>query len=378
MPIKHTPETILEKFKQTHGDKYNYSKMVYINSKTPIIIGCPKHGDFTQAPNNHAMGHGCYECGKITNKEPLTFSGDFIISRFKEVHGEKYDYSKVEYVNANTDVTIVCPKHGDFKMKPSAHFREKRICPNCRKEIGNTKGKEKNASKWFDQMNELWGNKFDFSKTQYKNVRSNVTVRCIEHDQYFTTKATILSRGIGGCDKCYEQVFRQKHSEKMLPRFIKKANKIHGNYYDYSLVEYSNNQTLVKIICPKHGVFEQIPDSHVNARCGCQLCTSSSGEKRIAAYLDSIGISFVFQKYVKIDGANYYYDFFLPEKNIMIEYDGKQHYQPIKFFGGLEGFKSTQIRDDKKNKYCSDQGIQLLRIPYYDFDRIEEIIAGTL
>lgn len=124
----------IEKAKQIHGDKYDYSKVEYKGSQTPVCIICPKHGEFYQKPNGHLMGHGCWKCyGEATSarlKKPIE---DFLLTA-EAVHHGKYDYSLVEYVDRRTPVKILCPKHGLFFQTPKSHIRGAG-CPMCNNSI---------------------------------------------------------------------------------------------------------------------------------------------------------------------------------------------------------------------------------------------------
>lgn len=122
-----TTEEFIRKAKAVHGDRYDYSKTVYVNQKTNVVITCLVHGDFTQCPTNHYNGAGCPMCSK--NKRMTT--DDFIL-RAKAIHGEKYDYSKVNYINNRTKVTIICPNHGEFQQAPDKHLHGSE-CPACAK-----------------------------------------------------------------------------------------------------------------------------------------------------------------------------------------------------------------------------------------------------
>ena len=124
LPI--TKEEFIERARKIHGDKYDYSKVDYVNGDTKVCIICPEHGEFWQKPNYHMKGRGCPLCA---SNIPLT-TNEFI-KRAKEVHGDKYDYSKVEYVNYGTKVCIVCPKHGEFWQLTGNHIGKKQGCPRC-------------------------------------------------------------------------------------------------------------------------------------------------------------------------------------------------------------------------------------------------------
>jgi hypothetical protein len=111
--------TLEADFRAIHGDKYSYEKVVYIGALDKITITCPKHGDFTQTPSNHLKGQGCKSC----QYENMTSSTDEFIEKAIEVHGDRYSYEKVVYVNALTKIIITCPKHGDFLQRPSSHLQ---------------------------------------------------------------------------------------------------------------------------------------------------------------------------------------------------------------------------------------------------------------
>lgn len=158
--------------------------------------------------------------------------------------------------------------------------------------------------------------------------------------------------------------------------FIIKANLKHNNQYDYSLVNYIDVKSLVVIICPSHGIFEQKPDNHLSGN-GCPFCNESKGEIKISRILDKLNINYIRQK--TFEGCigkkrKLPFDFYLPEKNLIIEYDGKQHFEIIEVFGGNNAFNETQLNDKIKNNYLLKNGIKLLRISYKNFNDIENIV----
>ena len=131
MPRKLTREAFIEKARKIHGNKYDYSKVFYINSKTSVIIICPIHGEFLQRPNNHLLGQGCPKC-KAEKSARRSTREDFI-EKARKIHGDKYDYSKVVYINNSTPVIIICPEHGEFLQTPQAHLSG-HGCAKCRNE----------------------------------------------------------------------------------------------------------------------------------------------------------------------------------------------------------------------------------------------------
>ena len=134
----------------------------------------------------------------------------------------------------------------------------------------------------------------------------------------------------------------------------------------------------MEIICPKHGSFFQEPNVHINMKCNCPECNITKGEEAIGIWLNSRNIKYVFQHKVKINNSYHYYDFYLPDHNIMIEFNGMQHYKPVKFFGGQETFDYLQMRDKIKKQYCLENQIKLLIFNYKELYQIETVLNKTL
>ncbi len=132
MSRKLTKEEFIEKARAIHGDKYDYSKVEYVDRSTDVCITCPIHGDFWQKPRSHISNKcGCQECGKISKSSKRLNDQEDIIRRFMEVHGDTYDYTEVEYTGYHTDVKIRCKKHGVFEQTPNNHISQKQGCPEC-------------------------------------------------------------------------------------------------------------------------------------------------------------------------------------------------------------------------------------------------------
>jgi hypothetical protein len=188
---------------------------------------------------------------------------DFI-AKARAKHGDKYDYSKVDYKKAIINVTITCPKHGDFQQRPANHLTGYG-CPACG---GN---KRVTLDEFLSRARKKHGNRYGYSNVNFKNVESIITIDCPEHGQ-FNQRLFNHLKGFG-CPKCgweSSQKIRSHDTE----RFIIEAKKIHGGKYDYSQSEYTTALKKVKIICPKHGLFEQPPANHTKG-VGCPFCAES-------------------------------------------------------------------------------------------------------
>ena len=177
-----------------------------------------------------------------------------------------------------------------------------------------------------------------------------------------------------GCPKC-GNLIKGNSIRLTTDEFIENAKKIHDDKYDYSLVDYKSSHTKIKIICPKHGEFLQKPNAHLNGN-GCPICNESKGEKEIRKYKN---IKYKPQK--TFYNCNYKYvlrfDFYLPEYNLCVEYNGIQHYIPIDFFGGIKTFNINKARFEIKKKFCKENNIDLLVIKY-DENIIEKLTNSLI
>ena len=159
----------ITKSRKVHGDKYDYSKVEYINNSTKVCIICPEHGEFWQRPNHHLRGHGCPKCKNVFKKDTETF-----INQAKEIHGGKYDYSKVEYVNNRTKVCIICPIHGEFWQTPKNHIKGQG-CNKCAiryRAENNSLTKEE----FIKRVKKVHGDRYDYSKVEYVNINTEVCI----------------------------------------------------------------------------------------------------------------------------------------------------------------------------------------------------------
>lgn len=295
-----------------HHNKYDYSKVVYVNSSTPIIIICEKHGEFIQVPSEHLYGYGCIFCGREIISSKLIGNTDKFISKAIGVHGDRYDYSKVNYINSATEVEIICLKHGSFFQKPVNHL----VGHGCLICGGSLK---KSLDEFIAAAKAIYGEKYDYSNVVYVNTHTKVNINCPKHGSFYQYPNDHI--GGHGCIPCgYE--FVSKTTSKTIEQFILEANEVHKNKYDYSEAIYKNAITNVIILCPKHGAFLQTPASHLSGN-GCNNCSKIiSNISNI--WLDYIGIPDNKQhREVKlIHGRKFKVDGYMPETNTIYEFYG--------------------------------------------------------
>lgn len=234
--------------------------------------------------------------------------------------------------------------------------------------------KKKRVEKNIQKSMKIHGGKYDYSLTWYDKVKDKAKIICPKHGVF---KQCIWNHLKGrGCPHCARE---EKTDNKT--GVITKFKEIHDEDYDYSLVEYVNDKVKVKIICPKHGVFEQHPMKHKTGQ-GCPKCRMSHGERKVKRFLDKNKVLYESQKkFSECKNLNPLpFDFYLPEFDVCIEYDGEQHFEPrfTKSKKSLSNFEKTKNNDSIKDDFCIDNNIGLLRIPYYDKDNIEIILEQEI
>lgn len=364
--MKYNTETFIIKGNEIHHNKYNYSLVDYKKSNIKIKIICPIHGIFEQTPNNHIRNNNPRGCPKCAGKNKT--NNEFIIEANK-IHNNKYEYNKTNYINVKTPIIITCPIHGDFNQKPNNHLNGWG-CKTCG---GNNK---LTTEEFILKANKIHKNRYDYSLVKYIGSHTKIKIICKEHGK-FEQKPNNHLMG-NNCPKC--GIISQQNNKKLTNlEFINKANKIHNNKYDYSLVKYIKSDVNIKIICPKHGIFKQKAGQHLSGR-GCPNCNESKGELKIKEVLEKYNIEYIFQKSfdncLNKNNRKLKFDFYLIKQNILIEYDGKQHYESIEYFGGKNSFKTLNEHDNMKNRYAKMNKIKLIRIPYHQYNEIEMIIKN--
>lgn len=302
------------------------------------------------------------------------------VCRANIVHNFKYDYSLLEYENTKAKIDIICPIHGLWSTTTGWRHLKGDGCPSCGLVAVQQLQRRRNsdcAKKFVGKASAIHGDTYDYTRVVYKDVDTEVSVKCAKCDSYFDITPNSHLRG-RGCPTCGQAKFIKTiydRQDKCALLFINKAKAIHGDKYEYSQVMYVHSKKRVQITCKIHGEFPMIPNSHLNGQ-GCPHCKESMGEKNIAVYLDSIGVLYIREhKFPECKSVKPLpFDFYLPEYHACIEFHGGQHYFSVEYFGGEEGFKATQHRDQIKVNYCQQKGIPLLTIPYTDIKKIPEIL----
>lgn len=309
----------------------------------------------------------------------LNFTTDIFIKKAKEIHGEKYDYSLVDYVNAKTKVEIICPVHGIFEQIPYNHLSGKG-CKECGY-VENGKNRSITFEKFLEKARYVHGDKYDYSKSKIENYKTKIEIICKIHGSFFQTPNNHLrGKGCKECGMMSTLNHIQENCSSSTENFINKSKILHRDKYDYSLVEYENNSTPVEIKCEEHGIFLQSPRDHLRGH-GCHTC----GLLKARHFLGTSKLEEDFVNFIK----SFYFgevvtsvrdkippmelDIFLPEFNLGIEINGSYWHS--------EKFKDRNYHLKKYN-LCKEKGIRLISIWEWeilkDKDKIENFIKNII
>lgn len=359
--LKTNKENFIKESNEVHQNKYDYSEVDYKGVTTKVKIICPVHGEFWQTPRVHLKGCGCPKCGLERQNDATRLTTEEFIIRANKIQGNKYDYSKVEYVDYMTKVCIICPEHGEFWQTPNKHLLGQG-CPKC----GNTK--KLTLTEFIERSRKIHADKYDYSKVKYINNGTKVCIICPDHGEFWQTPHNHL---IGhGCPKCKNNKISDSET-KTTEKFVLEARKVHGDKYDYSRTKYLSAKDKVCIICTEHGEFWQEASSHLSG-CGCPKCNHiiSKAEIEIAEYVRSLYDGEVITNCRNMLTEHKELDIYIPSLKVAFEYDGMI-------------WHSDRYRVDanyhlKKTEECANKDIKLYHIFEYEWINRQEIVKDKI
>jgi len=276
-----TNEEFIRRVREIHGDEYDLSVTVYNGARKDVSLICRKHGLFTLKAMDITgkKKSGCRLCGIERRGRARMISKEEFLRRAEKIHGNKFDYSEIEYVDYETKIRIVCQLHGPFNQTPKKHLVSDYGCFDCSYEQRWERRKDRITTEVFiRRAQEKHGLRFDYSLVEYIDPKTEVEIICPDHGP-FSQIPDVHLKAKYGCGEC------AGNKKWTTTDFIGKARLIHGDWYDYSLVDYVNSLTDVKIICPDHGPFEQTPSSHINTESGCTGCAKYGFDVSSPAYI---------------------------------------------------------------------------------------------
>lgn len=387
-----TLEDVLNKINKFN----NISITNYIDTKHYCLAKCNNCGhEWIPCVNDLINGHGCPKCAirklkeqwcdkhpnqiktnvklKKTDEEKRNGYKNIFIEKSIKKYKDRFSYENIEYVNKNTEIKLFCNKHKHyFNVKPKNHLMQySGGCKFCIKEHENeiSYSKKMTLELWKERCAKKWNNKYDYSLVTELNDFNNdiVKVICPIHGVFEIKAKTHIHDT--GCKECTNRL------PITYDNFFKKAHNVHGDKYDYSLVDrnITENTEIIEIICPIHGKFKQTINVHLSS-CGCPTCNESHLEREVRLFLINNNIEYEPQKRFDWLGRQSL-DFYLPKYNIGIECQGSQHFIADNYYSELG---KVQEYDKKKRLLCKENGIELIyyqnkKYNKYSFDITNKI-----
>ena len=342
----------------------------YVNNHTKIKVRCKIDGcEWEVKPNDLLKGIGCPKCAgniKLTHEE-------FMEKFYKQNKNAENIEVLGKYINHRTKIKCKCRIDGyEWEVTPNNLLNGKTGCPKCN---GNIKLTHEEFMERFYIKNDNAENIEILG--EYVNNRTKIKCKCKIDEYEWEAIPKNLLKG-QGCPKC------ARNAKKTTEEFKREMKKINENIE--ILGEYINDSTKIKVRCKIDGCEWEVKPNDLLKGIGCPKCNESKGEKRVAKYLDNKNIEY--ERQYKFDNCKSKkelpFDFYIPSLNITIEYDGEYHYMIINrgksdtYERAFNRFVGTKVRDTIKTIYCKENNIKLIRIPYWDFDKIEKILEKEL
>ena len=351
---------------RSHEGKYVYFRENFTGMKNKTKILCPDHGVFFQNAYGHSIGKvGCSKCRGVNE---LTIESAKLAS--VELFNGFYSVLGLCKKSGRPAIRLLCKKHGEFTQRASHYFKGIG-CNECGHESSSVK-RSLTTTDFINKAKGIHGDKYDYSETKYTRSIRKVRIKCNIHGVFLQTPNCHLDGN--GCPNCYGK------QAIGLERFIYRSKLVFGDTYDYSRVEYVNTRTPVAIGCKKHGFYEKQPKWHLLGS-GCPVCKVSTGELEVRSCLDNLGIDYEpeFTSETLINpktGRKLRIDFFIRDYSLAIEFDGVHHYWLS--VDGRDSLNVVKNRDRLKDDWCNENGINMLRIPYWKKSNIKEIISACV
>lgn len=353
---------IITKFREIHGDRYEYDISSYVNMKTPMSMICKNHGEFKRTPSDHTrLKHGCRKCGWEETGKAKRISWETFLEKANTLHNNKYEYVQPEeFTGYDCLIEMKCPTHGTFKQKVKYHLMDSG-CPACGRmkcnikvinRTGETAHGMYTLEEYLSTIPEEHRNKHDYSLTVYKGKDHKLTIRCKEHDCIYEQYPRHHRENGTACKTCIRNYKRNVTPASL---FWQRCELKHGKMFIYDETSYTGSHGYIKYTCSICGAENsQLAYSHENLGNTCAFCKGSRQEREINDFLqNTLGVNFIKNDRKILDGQEL--DFFLPDYNVAIEHNGTF------FHSEIAGEKDRFYHIDKTNN-CLKQNIKLIHI----------------
>ncbi len=412
MPRKITQAEFNTKMLENYGDTLDTSKFVYTRYNGRGLVTCPVHGEYEVSAQNLLKGFRCSKCYHDSQTGKYKADITSFIAKAREVHGNKYDYGHGSYRGAKHKLAITCPKHGLFEQEAWSHLSGKG-CSLCADErIGEVS--RLSNSEFIKKAVEVHGDTYDLSLVKYSGMNKKIEVVCKTHGPFSVQANNFIYRK-SGCPKCknlktsercrrtlqsYAEEGAIKHDGKftyvglsyegysahltiVCPQhgefkqlaqshikgvgctkcskpvfdhesFVTAASAIHDGKYDYSNATYSNSLEKVRIVCQKHGEFLQTPNCHINMGNGCPRCAGVGPSSGQMEIFEFLKTKVDAVIEFTLPNSTKRLDIFIPSKSLAIEYHG--------LIWHSTAFSTDPLKDSIKHKEAASHGIRVIHI----------------
>lgn len=364
---KYTKEEWIDKAKQIKP-QYDYSKSVYKNKRTKVLVTCLKHGDFLVNPSYYLSSPSC-TCPKCQEEIRIKEKNEKYLNLVKELYKDRdYSFEDFKYSGSRCKVKINCKKHGQFESSLTNIVFSHTICPKCAIEEQT----ERMRLKYDDFVRrsiEIHGDKYIYKKENFTSYDEPMIITCPIHGDFKQRPHNHLHGN--GCPICSSErggIKGRNNADEMLKKCME-AHK--SDNYTYEYFRYTKCSEKIAVHChntfsdgTEHGIFYQRPLLHLNGQ-GCPKCNVSLMERNVHnAFLDK-GLEVVCQhsfEWLINDKTNHKMtlDFYIPSLDIAIECQGKQHFIPIKHFGGDDELEWVKYKDALKRALCKSNNVELI------------------
>ena len=419
-PRQLTPENFRPKAEAVHGNDLDFSKAVYVNSSTKVIVICPTHGEYLTMPWRIIYGSGCKKCNGPRSGTKL--NADNFHVKMSEIHGDALDFSLAQFKSWAESVIVICPVHGQYKAMPGNLLQGSgcRPCVYTSMALSQEEFEKRSESRHPGQ--------FNYGLAKYVNIHTPVILQCRLCDRVFERSPASHMAG-AGCPSCGERKHRTQEE------FIAEVKEVHGadidtsdsifrgmaetvkvtcckcktcwdpiagnllnghgcpicnagsytsatyavecqrhygsDKYDYSESEYRGMRENITIKCKLCGhVFSTNAGKHMTQEYGCPCQRQSRGENAVQRCLEELKIPF--QRAWPVPETQLVADFYLPQHRAAIEFDGQQHFKDVIWFQSTK--ELVQERDRRKDLQCFGMGLSMLRIHWKDKKHIHSIV----
>ena len=340
-----TTEQFIQEATKIHGNKCSYNQVKYINNITKIKIYCNICKEyFYQNPREHLKyEHGCKKCAKKSMIQKLKMSQEKFIQIAKEIHGNKYNYDKVEYINHITKIKIYCKQCKKyFEQIPNNHIKGAG-CKQCA-----VKERTSNKQEFIKKAIKIHGNKYDYTDFEYIKSYIKSKIYCKQCNKYYliTPNSHLNNKG---CPKCAINNMAENNKLKF-KEFKEKAVKIHGDNYEYNKENYKSKTEDMQIYCKTcQKYFTQKPSNHLSGR-GCKICSSNKTQRELYNYITELIKAEINNREIIRPQE---LDIWIPSHNLAIELNGLYYHEENKI--------GKNYHYEKYLK-CKENNIKLIQI----------------